>query len=167
MPITTAHQQEGLSLAYLQAVVADCGMTLTVRDTDYGVDASMYNIRRGHDGNYFEIGRPVDIQLKSTTSGHVESDYVKFDLNVRNYVHLREPNAGIPRILMLLVLDKQQDRVDVTEHCMTIRGCMYWSSLKGLPPTTNRHTVRIKIPRTQLVSTLEVKALVESLWKDE
>jgi hypothetical protein len=167
VPIATSHQQEGLSLAYLQAVVADCGMTLTVRDTDYGVDASLYEIRRGNDGNYFEVGRPVDIQLKSTTSAKVESDNVKYDLNVRNYIHLRDPNAGVPRILMLLVLDKQPGRVEVTEHSMTIRACMYWSSLKGFPPTTNRQTVRVGLPRRQIVSTVELKAMVESTWRND
>jgi len=156
-----------LSLAYLQAVVADCGMTLTVRDTDYGIDASLYNIRRGDDGNYFEVGRPVDIQVKSTTSAKVESDNVKYDLNVRNYIHLRDPNAGVPRILMLFVLDTGPGRVEVTEQSMTIRGCMYWSSLKGLPPTTNRQTVRVEIPRSQIVSPVELESMVETNWKDE
>lgn len=166
MAITTSHQQEALSLACLQAVVADCGMTLSVRDTDYGVDASLYNIRRGSDGRYFEVGRPIDIQLKSTTIAKLESDTIRYDLNVRNYAHLRDPTSGVPRILILCVLASKRDWVTVNEASTTIRGCLYWRTLKGVSPTRNRRTVRVDVPRSQVISPNTLKPIVESLWKD-
>ena len=33
---------------------------------------------------------------------------------------------------------------------LELRKCMYWSSLRGLPPVKNRSTVRVTIPRRQV-----------------
>lgn len=43
-------------------------------------------------------------ELLDVLARKLQSNAIRYDLNVRNYAHLRDPQAGVPRILVLCVL---------------------------------------------------------------
>ena len=69
--MTREDRQEALSLAYVHAVAAVCGMTHYTPSKDYGIDLTLREVEyRG--GRYTESGLMLDLQLKSTTSASGE-----------------------------------------------------------------------------------------------
>ena len=79
--MTQQHRQEALSLAYIQAVAAMCGLTHSFPSKDYGIDIRLHDIeRRGV--RFVESGVRLDIQAKSTTAiALTELDFI-YDLDV-------------------------------------------------------------------------------------
>jgi hypothetical protein len=158
--LTRNHRQEALTRAYVQAVAARCGLGVGLRDFDYGIDLTLHHVeRRGN--RYLESGFRLDVQAKSTT-GVAGDGPIPFDLDVRAYDNLRNPGVGCPRILVLLVLPSDEARwTDQTEDHLLIRHCCYWCSLYGRGPTTNRKSVRVEIPRSQMFSVDALRGLIE------
>src|SRR5438093_1614359 len=104
--LTRNHRQEALSRAYIQAVAARCGMNCSFRDFDYGIDATVHEIKR-RGGHYAESGISLDIQAKSVCGPCPQEETVPYDLNVKNYEDLRDPDNPKPRILVLLILPEE------------------------------------------------------------
>lgn len=65
--ITLQHIEEGLSRAYVAAVVARAGAILYTPQFDYGVDGTIARVQRIASGRYIEDGVKFDFQLKATT----------------------------------------------------------------------------------------------------
>ena len=167
MPITREHRQEALSLAWLHAVAGACGVTCSFRNLDYGVDVTLHYIEAAG-GVLFESIFRVDVQLKSTTGASLNDKFVRYDLDVRNYEHLREPNPFVPRILAVLLLpEDESDWIEVTENQLTMRRCMYWLSLAGFESTSNKRTIRVAIPRENVLSIGGMKQLLSHFNKGE
>jgi hypothetical protein len=161
-------RQEALSRAYVRAIAARCGLLCDfAREYDYGIDLSLHDIaRRG--SRVGESGFQLDIQLKSTTSAQLTADEVLYDLEVKAYDDLREPAVGNYRVLVVVVLPPDESLwTSQTEEQLVIRGCAYWSSLRGLPPTTNQRTTRVSIPRGNVFSVEGVTALMDRIRKGE
>jgi Domain of unknown function (DUF4365) len=146
--LTAAHRQEGLSRAYVQAVAARCGMSYSCPTPDYGIDLSLHEIVV-EGARRFESGYRLDIQAKSTTQSRVEPAAVRYDLEVAAYDTLRSARVVCPRILVVLVLPADESQwLSLSEDEMILRRCAYWLSLTGSRPTTNRRSIRLRIPRT-------------------
>src|SRR5262249_38984840 len=95
----------------------------------------------------------LDIQAKSTTAATLTTSHVLYDMEVKTYNDLRDPEVGCPRILVLLVLPQDESIwIEQTEDHLLVRHCAYWLSLKGMAPTTNAATIRVPIPRTNVLS---------------
>jgi hypothetical protein len=108
-----------------------------------------------------ESGFKLDIQAKSTTARNLSATDVVYDLDVRNYDDLRDPQVGCPRILVLLVLPEEEGRwVEQTEDRLLMRHGAYWLSLKGRGPTVNQKTVRVLLPRANLFSAQALEILM-------
>jgi Domain of unknown function (DUF4365) len=150
--LTKNHRQEALSRAYIQAVAARCGMSCSFRDFDYGIDVTVHEIKRRGE-HYAESGVSLDIQAKSLC-GHcpAEADLV-YDLKVKNYEDLRDPENPKPRILVLLLLpDEESEWTSLTADQLIVRRCAYWRSFMTQPPTANKDTIRVAMPRDNLFS---------------
>ena len=52
-----------------------------------------------------------------------------------------------------------------TEESLVLRHCAYWLSLKDSPPTTNRETVRITLPRSNLFTVQALRDMMERIAK--
>ena len=150
--ITTAHRMESLSRAYLQAVAAQAGLNYSVHTYDYGIDITLREVERA--GPYYvETGRTIDVQLKSTTADVEGETEVRFDLDVRTYDHLRAEHPLGTRVLVLLVLRPEEAGwVTHTGDGLLIGGRAYWAVLRGHPPVANTATVRVSIPRPNVVT---------------
>src|SRR5579875_1864811 len=120
-----------MSRAYVQAVAGRCGLSCSFRDFDYGIDVTLHDIRR-RDYRRMESGFKLDIQAKSTTIRNLSITDVVYDLDVKNFDDLRDPQVGCPRILVLLVLPEDESQwMEQTEEHLLLRNAAYWLSLKG------------------------------------
>ena len=151
--ITTAHQKESLSRAYVQIIAARCGLSWSSPSPDYGVDIILHNVEE-MDGQFVQSGYPLEIQVKSTSAAILEKSEVKYDMEIGAFKKLRNPSvvtAG--RILVLLVLPEDESEwTTVTDENLILRRCAYWLSLKGRDAVDNQSKVRINIPRENVFS---------------
>lgn len=165
--MTRNHRQEGISRAYVQALAARCGLASSLRDFDYGIDLTLHEIQR-RDRRYVESGFKLDIQAKSTTAGNLTAKDVLYDMEVKTYDDLRDPQVGCPRLLVLLVFPEQETQwMSQTEEHLLLRHCAYWFSLRGRGPTTNQATVRLIIPRAHVFSAEALHDLMDRIRRGE
>jgi hypothetical protein len=161
--LTRNHRQEALSRAYVQAIAACCGMGSSKPDPDYGIDLTLHDItpvgRRRTESGY-----KLDIQAKSTTLASVQETHIRYDLDVNNYDDLRLSTGGCPRILVVLLLPKDESHwFTQTEDELVLRHCSYWVSLRGQEPSRNRKTVRIQVPRVNVFSADALRGIMNRL----
>jgi hypothetical protein len=165
--LTRNHRQEALSRAYVQAIAGRCGLSCSFRDFDYGIDLTLHEIRR-RGRRYYESGFKLDVQAKSTATGGEEATHFLYDLSVANYEDLRDAEVGCPRILVLLVLPDDEARWTAqTEDGLLLRHGAYWLSLKGQALTGNRKTVRVQVPRSNLLSVESLRELMGKVRRRE
>jgi hypothetical protein len=162
-----SHRQEALSRAYIQALAGVCGLSCSFRDFDYGIDLTLHSVQyKGR--RYSETGFKLDVQAKSDRRATLTAESVLHDLEVKAYEDLRDPAAGCPRILVLLVLPPEEaDWTEQTEQHLLLRGCAYWLSLKGMRRTSNRRTVRVALPRANVFSAPALLALMDKIKRGE
>jgi hypothetical protein len=161
------HRQEAVSRAYIHAIAARCGLGCSFRDFDYGIDLTVHAIQRiGR--RYVEAGFSLDIQAKTSTAAVVTPTQVLYDMEVKAYDNLRAIDVGCPRIVVLLVMPKEELAwTEQNEDHLLLRKCAYWMSLKGKPATTNTTTIRVAIPRTNLFSVDALTQLMDKVRKRE
>lgn len=165
--LTRNHRQQVMSRVYVQAIAGRCGLTCSLRDFDYGIDLTLHDIRR-RDRRHMESGFKLDVQAKSTTMRNLKADEVVYDLDVKNYEDLRDPQVGCPRILVLLVLPEDEAQwSEQTEEHLLLRRAAYWISLKGREPTNNQKTVPVLLPRANLFSVQALQSLMDKVRRGE
>jgi Domain of unknown function (DUF4365) len=161
------HRQESLSRAYIQTIASRCGLNCSFRAFDYGIDVTVHQIQR-RDNRYVETGFNLDIQAKSTYEAPVTDMDVLYDMEVKAYDDLRDPDVGTPRILVLLVQpEAETEWTEATEEELRVRRCAYWLSLRGRGPTTNTSKIRVSIPRANRFSIESLQAIIERLRNGE
>jgi len=165
--LTKTHRQEALSRAYIQAIAARCGLSCSFRDFDYGIDVELHHIKE-RQGRYVESGFRVEIQAKSTTRAAVREADVLYDMEVKTYEDLRDPEVNCPRLLVLLVLPEDEaDWTGMTEEHLILRRCAYWLNLRGRPATDNTDKVRVSLPRGNVFSVESLAAIMGRICQGE
>lgn len=140
-------RMEDLSLAYIRAVVAQAGFVLDPITSDWN----------SRDGTIHATGgkRPkVDFQAKchSTEGLPPEGGTFPFDLPVKNYNDLRDPDLINPHVLFVILVPREaSNRLTITEDALVFRRCGYWLSLRGMPERANSQTCRVHVPRANLL----------------
>ena len=161
--LTRPHRQESLSRAYIQAIASRCGLNCSFREFDYGIDVTLHLIQR-RENRYVETGFNLDIQAKSTIGATLTDNEVLYEMEVKTYDDLRDPNVGTPRILVLLVQpENETEWTGMTESELMLRRCAYWRSLRGAEPTPNSSSIRVSIPRANLFSVEALQGIMERL----
>lgn len=155
--LTENDRKEALSWAYVRAVAAFAGYTISVENFDRdGIDL------RVHAGGW--LSPSVGLQLKATNRlGEVRRDgnYRYNDLPVENYERLIRPSQ-VPRYLVLLALPSDEsDWLTVSVDHLLMRRCAYWVSLFGAPEIDNRATVTVRIPPGNLFDRDALQQLLE------
>lgn len=159
--ISAAHRQEALSLAYIGAVAAKCGMTISGRSHDYGIDVTLNQVTMAN-GRLTETGCRLDIQAKSTTRWTITASRVEYDLDIRAYDALRTRRLMVPRILVLLALPEDESEwLSWSQRELQLRQCAYWCSFRGGEKISNLSSVRVKIPATQPFSPDELRMIMK------
>jgi hypothetical protein len=165
--LTRNHRQEAMSRAYIHAVAGLCGLSCGFRDYDYGIDLTLHEVRRRGQRHY-ESGFKLDIQAKSTTAANWTPIGIGYDLTVASYDDLRDPTVGTPRILVVLVLPEvEEEWLTITEEQLLLRKAAYWHSLRGMPATTSRRSVRVEIPQANLFTVESLRALMDRIRRQE
>ena len=165
--MTDEHRMEQLSRAYVQAVAAVCGCTVARPEPDYGIDLSLRRVKQVSD-RFLPVGRPLDLQLKSTTTANITPDHVVYDLELRAYDLLRRATRNTPLFLVLLVLPSDKTEwFAQTEDRLELRRCAYWLSLRSEPPVTNTRTVRVSIPRRNQFTPTELEQIMNAVQREE
>ena len=167
------HIREGLSRAYAMSVAFCAGLSINLNPGfDVGIDGTFLDVkvRIGPSGakRYIENGFKLDFQLKASHNCPIEGGKIIFDLKARNYNDLVDVDVGTPRILLLLRLPKDQTRwLAQTPQKLILRRCAYWHSLRGLEPTVNDKTVRIRIPTSQRLTVTGLQNLMKRVRSGE
>jgi hypothetical protein len=151
--ITPEHAKEAISNAYVHALAGAAGLNLAARTTfDYGVDGTFHPVKNVG-GRLIQSAFPVDFQMKATTKWRHEDDVVVYDLSARAHVMLtnRERNEAMAILILLCMPSDAADWVVGCEEHLHLRNCCYWYRPAG-PPTERSSTVRIRIPRSQVLT---------------
>ena len=142
---------EQLSYAYIHAVASKAGFSFERRLTDKdSIDASIH--AKGKLTPESIISPSIELQAKSTTNYDLHDDDFRFPLKVEYYNALRG-NRFNPTILVVLFLPENiDDWLSHSEEMLITKKCAYWISLKDMLETSNKSTVTIKIPKSNVFS---------------
>jgi hypothetical protein len=121
-----------------------------------------------HDRSEIEICRArslqsIQLQLRSTTRAGVTDALVHFDLDLQTYDFLRELSAVRCILVVLVQPDDETQWLSQSLEELLIRECAFWYSLRGMGPTTATSSIRIAVPRSQVFSVQEVRAILNRL----
>jgi hypothetical protein len=149
-------RKERFSLTYISAVAAHAGYQVVEPKIDkVNVDGLIM-------GDEDDLPR-IEFQAKATSRAEFRGSDLVFPLSIKNYNDLRR-EAGFQRILIVVVLPRDDGAWLVhSEDELRIRHCGYWTSLVGHPATTNRRTVSVRIPRSQVFDTAQLRLLMSPL----
>ena len=159
------HQQEEFSRAYVHAIAAAGGLkcsTAPLPDDD-SVDVTIAT--RGVRG----IARSprLDVQLKCRMSP-ASGDPISYALPAKNFDDLRHTDYVTPRILVVLFVPEQvADWTAHRDHELALRHCAYWTSLRGLPPSTNQFTSTVYLPRSNRFDVTGLGAIMDRVGRGE
>lgn len=161
MPTPIQSIEESISVSCVSAIVSRAGASFDIVKQDYGVDLTVRRID-SIGGKRMDMGGVFDCQLKATINWGKDDNFVVFDLDTETYNKLlyRKDNSTIPCFLVVMCLPKdKKDWVCVSEESLTIKKCCYYFSVEGTP-TKNKSTIRVKIPREQLLTPSTIKDLI-------
>lgn len=161
--MTRNHRQEALCRAYVQAVAALAGVASSRPEPDYGIDHSLreVNVRDRH---HRDSSVQIDLQLRATTRAKRDAATLTYDLDVDTYNNLRIRSVGCPRILVVLVLPKEEENwLNQSPEELSIQHSAYWFSLEGAPPTPARRSIRVAIPVANLFTPEAVWFLLQQV----
>ncbi len=163
--MTRNHRQEALCRAYVQAVAALAGATSSKPEPDYGIDLSLREIAV-RDRRYHDTSVQIDLQLRGTTRANRTDTTLNYDLDMDTYNDLRIVSAGCPRLLVVLVLPKEEEHwLSQSPNELSIRHCAYWLSLEGAPPLAARRSIRVTIPLANRFTSETVRTLLRQARK--
>lgn len=163
--LTNQHIAEALSRAYVRAIAGRAGLNLAIREYDYGVDGSFDEVIV-RQNRRVESGFSLSFQLKASTLWQLDPTHVIYDLEVKTYNDLilrRSIKTATPCILILLALPADStDWLICDESELRLQGTCYWEYLSG-NPSTNRSSIRIRIPRSQRLTPKSLLTLMQNV----
>lgn len=161
MPIPTTHLQERLSLAYVQAVVANAGAQLIEpQGHEYGVDAYIQGVRRLGNGKFRSVGFMFMTQIKATITSEMTPEHIIYDMEADAYNKLATWEGSTFCVLVVCCLPRNEvNWITTNEQNLIMRRCCYWTDVP-LTPVTNDSKKRIRIPRTQAFTPEAVRGLL-------
>lgn len=163
--LTNQHIAEALSRAYVRAIAGRAGLNLAIREYDYGVDGSFDEVIV-RQNRRVESGFSLSFQLKASTLWQLDPTHVIYDLEVKTYNDLilrRSIKTATPCILILLALPADStDWLICDESELRLQGTCYWEYLSG-NPSTNRSSIRIRIPRSQRLTPESLLTLMQNV----
>jgi hypothetical protein len=116
--------------------------------------------RRGlHWGTYSPT---VKAQVKTVTGlRHVEGGDFVYDLDIETYDVLRRTDHATRRVLVVVDVRDDGKRIRVSDEGITLLGCGYWVSLEGFPPSENKRSIAIDMPKENRLDEEGVMRMLE------
>ena len=150
--LTENDRKEQLSQAYIAAISARCGFTISIPNLDrdsVDIQVSSGTSRRAS----------VQWQLKATSSPNWDADNLKFQLKAKNYNDL-VIRRQVPLLLAIMVLpDDPADWMIVDSDRLVMKRCVWWQSLIGLP-ATELASLQVSLPRANLLTMEALTTLI-------
>jgi hypothetical protein len=156
--------KELFSRAHVAAIAGAAGFTF--RPLDENDDDSCDAMISARGGPGPRISPRLEVQLKSTASPRFDKGraHLRFALKQKNYADLIDANTSLPRILLVVLVPRlSADWVRLTEDSLILFRCCYWHSLEGLPPTKNRFSTTVEIPRANLFTVEALAGIMLSI----
>jgi hypothetical protein len=155
--------EELISMSYVSAVIASSGFAPNTIAKDYGVDLEVRRIGK-HGSKRVDLGVMLEFQLKASINWEAKDSYVILEADAYNRLVFRRDNASTPCILILCCLPIEESSwLNVCEEELVIRKCCYYHFIDG-KETKNSSSIRIKIPRIQLLTPKSIHELIERIF---
>jgi Domain of unknown function (DUF4365) len=150
--LTDNDRKEQLSRAYVAAIAAHSGFTVSIPDLDrdsIDIQVSSGTSRRAS----------VQFQLKATSSPDWDGDELKFQLKAKNHNDM-VMRRQVPLLLAVMVLpDNPTDWLVVDDTQLAMKRCVWWASLIGRPPT-EQGSVQVRLQKTDVLTSDALKDLI-------
>jgi hypothetical protein len=145
--------------AWLEAVAAGCGL-LHGRPTTLDLEkADVELVLREHVGNTYNPS--VKAQVKTTLDlRDADDDHYAYDLDVGTHEVLRREDHSFRRVLVVINLSADGERVRDQADGTLLVGRGAWVSLEGRPASTNKETQVVHLPK---INTLDKNGLLRML----
>jgi hypothetical protein len=167
--LTNQHIEEGLSRAYVQIIAARAGISIGSPHLDYGIDGTFSKIQIINKRR-IESGFKLDYQLKASISWELSDNHVIYDIEAKTYndiIYRSREDRAVPVILILMCLPKNSvEWLENSEDHLLLRKCCYWTIFTG-DFTDNFQSVRIRIPREQILTPGSLISLLESVERGD
>lgn len=159
--MTLEQIKEQLSRNFVRLVAHRAGYKCKIDELDHGTDITIAEVKcsnRPTGIRLLETGRYLDLQLKCTCESRTiptEGGF-KYDLEAKTYndlIERWEGNPATPLLLVLFVLpDDEATWLAVSgSEVILKRAAFWWRPAIGSGPTLNTSSVRIEVPRANLV----------------
>jgi hypothetical protein len=160
MYITT--QKEEFSYAYINAVVSVAGYSFQIapRPLDLvGVDITITGLVSPDSRRRTRL----DLQVKCTSRDLLNSDFIRYPLDIKNYDELRNDNPDDDPLILVVVLvpDNVDDWLYQSEDKLCLKHCAYWMSLYSQPQSENQTTITVYLPRQNVFNVDALKNLMQ------
>ena len=154
--------KERLSVAYVSAVVARCGMICKDNsgNLDVGIDVEIQKVNQLPNRKIVPTGYILHGQIKATTTSELHGDMVTYDLDADAYNKLVSFEGGVAILILFCLPVDPYEWLYVDEAQFILRNCCYWTYLAG-EPTQNNRSQRIRISRSRLFTPEVVPQLLE------
>ncbi|MGW6913623.1 DUF4365 domain-containing protein [Kitasatospora sp. NPDC054939] len=140
---------ETLQVAYLHAVVAAAGCSLSQPFPDNGID---WHVSHGSRTHLVDDEVTVKIQLKATQqiAAAPGGSHFSFTLDNDHLRKLARARVAVPKILVVMLLPRRVDHwLQARPDALELRHCCYWVNLAGHPVTGQRRT-NVRVPTAKV-----------------
>jgi len=167
--VTLDNQKEMFSIAFVRAVAATAGYNVYRQE----VDDDSIDIGISARGPVGSVRSPkLDVQLKCTADGILSSDYLTYQIKLKNYDDLRQGDYQNPRILVVVTVPEDvADWLTQTDKRPVLSHCGYWVSLLGRPAVTSTSKknprVTVYMPRKQPFTVDQLKEIMAKIGRKE
>ncbi len=161
-------QKEEFSYGYIHTLASVCGYVAHRADRQLdnrGIDLEII-------GSELEDGDAprIVVQSKCTTTKYFyeKKDCFKYDLEVKNYNKLIKKSID-PTILIVVVVPveiREWIYIDELKKETLLKHYAYWVSLQGQSATKNTETIRITIPKEQILTEEALKTIMQKAFEN-
>lgn len=159
--------KEQFSAAYVRALAAVCGLSVTRPEPDIDSEDLVLSARLLD----ARIRSPkLALQLKCSSSLAKYGSEAALELKLKNYDDLRPTNLCVPRILAVVEVPSGDDARSWLHHSedrLCLLHTAYWLCLFGYRSVSNQTTVTVRIPLAQRLTANVLSRMIERLGKGE
>ena len=164
MTVPVTNIQSRLSLAYINAVVAQAGFGFWTPPDDFGLDGMLSRILVTN-GKCTALPGGVYLQIKSTINYQIQDSQVYYEMDVEAYNKLLLPtyyDSG-PTLFVLFCMPRDRATWVVrSEQQLALQHCCYWYVFpRKTPLSTNRRSITVRIPCAQVFDTAAVATIYD------
>jgi hypothetical protein len=157
--MTKEQQKEFLGMSVLRAIAAAVGCSIDTHEID---DASIdFTIKSYRADANFRTAR-IGVQLKSTAVPRIRENFIHFPLEIKNYDDLRSPATNLQLLVVFVMPEDQSEWVEIDTKACSVKHCAYWVNLSGQKSKSNKKSVTVKIPTSNLVTPNVIAGMIES-----